>query len=57
MTSIFFGLLVVSSTRADTTYVSGIIDTNTVWAPAGNPYIVTGNVLVDSAVTLDIEPG
>ena len=57
MTSIFFVLLVVSSTMADTTYVSGIIDINTVWTPAGNPYIVIGDVLVDSAVTLDIEPG
>ncbi|MBI4722806.1 MAG: hypothetical protein HY769_07430 [Candidatus Stahlbacteria bacterium] len=45
------------SLYANTTWVQGIISTNTVWAPAGSPYIVIGNVLVDSGVTLDIEPG
>ena len=58
----FIGIIVgtqfiVSSAIAGTTYVSGIISANTVWDPTGSPYIVTGNVLVNVAVTLDIEPG
>ncbi|MBI4721681.1 MAG: T9SS type A sorting domain-containing protein [Candidatus Stahlbacteria bacterium] len=48
---------IVSSVIADTTYVSGVIDTNTVWDTAGSPYIVIGDVTVNSLVTLDIEPG
>ncbi|MCK4352576.1 S8 family serine peptidase [candidate division WOR-3 bacterium] len=35
--------------------VSGIIDTNTIWKRG--TYIVDGNVLVDSGITLTIEPG
>ncbi|MBI4721433.1 MAG: hypothetical protein HY769_00230 [Candidatus Stahlbacteria bacterium] len=60
---VFFGLIVgtqfiVSSlAQADTTFVSGTIDTNTVWDTAGSPYIVIDTVLVDSGVTLNIEPG
>ncbi|MCK4308038.1 T9SS type A sorting domain-containing protein [candidate division WOR-3 bacterium] len=58
----FVGIIVgtqfiVSSAIAGTTYVSGVISTNTVWDATGSPYIVTGDVLIDSAVTLDIEPG
>lgn len=36
--------------------ISGVIDTNTVWT-ADNAYIVTGNILINSGVTLTIEPG
>ena len=39
------------------TYVSGLILTNTTWTKANSPYIVNGNLNVDSAVTLTIEPG
>ena len=39
------------------TEVSGIIASDTVWTLAGSPYIVTGNVLVQSGVQLIIEPG
>jgi hypothetical protein len=39
------------------TNVSGLISTNTTWTPAGNPYIVSGNTLVDQGITLNIQPG
>jgi parallel beta-helix repeat protein len=39
------------------TNVSGIISSNTTWAASGNPYNVTGNVMVNAGVTLTIEPG
>ncbi len=39
------------------TNVSGLVSTNTTWALAHSPYIVTGNVLVQSGVTLTLEPG
>ncbi len=39
------------------TNVSGIINSNTTWSLANSPYIVTGNVLVNTGVTLIIEPG
>jgi hypothetical protein len=39
------------------TYVSGIISTNINWTVANSPYIVVGNILVESGATLAIEPG
>lgn len=39
------------------TNVSGIISSNTTWTKANSPYIVNGDLSVDSAVTLTIEPG
>lgn len=39
------------------TYVSGLISSNTNWTTGSNPYIVTGNILVNNGVTLIIEPG
>lgn len=39
------------------TYVSGIVSSDTTWSVEGSPYIVTGNVLVNSGVTLTIEAG
>ncbi|MDD2890297.1 MAG: T9SS type A sorting domain-containing protein [bacterium] len=57
----FFGLIVgtqfIVSSLVNATNVSGVISTNTVWNTAGSPYIVTGNVLVDTFATLTIEPG
>ena len=37
--------------------ISGVIDSNATWTLANSPYIVTGNVLVKSGVTLTIEAG
>lgn len=39
------------------TNVSGLISSNTTWSLSGSPYHVKGNLLVDSAVTLTIQPG
>jgi len=48
-----FGL---QSAIADTE-VSGDITSDSTWGLAGSPYIVVGDVTVDSGVTLTIEPG
>ncbi|MFA5032527.1 MAG: right-handed parallel beta-helix repeat-containing protein [bacterium] len=57
----FFGLIIgtqfIVSSLVNATNVSGVISTNTVWNTAGSPYIVTGNILVDTLVRLDIQPG
>lgn len=39
------------------TNVSGILTANTTWTKAQSPYTLTGNVGVQSGVTLTIEPG
>jgi Divergent InlB B-repeat domain/Right handed beta helix region len=39
------------------TSVSGVISTDTTWTAAGGPYLMVGNVGVDTGVTLTIEPG
>ena len=60
LTKYFFTYVVViliNNTGFAQTNVSGIISSDTTWAVAGSPYIVTGDVLVDSGVTLTIEPG
>lgn len=38
-------------------FVSGIVATNTTWTKANSPYIVNGNLSVDSGATLTIQPG
>ena len=55
--SILIVLLCTLNFSANATNVSGIISTNTTWTKANSPYIVNGNLSVDSAVTLTIEPG
>lgn len=39
------------------TAVSGGIYSNTTWTVSGSPYIVTGNVVLFSSATLNIDPG
>jgi fibronectin type 3 domain-containing protein len=39
------------------TNVSGVISSNTTWTKVNSPYILTGNLLVNSGITLTIEPG
>lgn len=39
------------------TQVTGIIGSDTTWTAANSPYTLAGNVLVNNAVTLTIEPG
>lgn len=47
----------ISSLSFFATSVNGIIIEDTVWKVADSPYIVTGNIIVDTNVTLTIESG
>ncbi|MFA5034067.1 MAG: T9SS type A sorting domain-containing protein [bacterium] len=51
------GILSSIPIKADTTYVSGNISTNTVWDTTGSPYIVVGNICIEPFDTLTIEHG
>jgi parallel beta-helix repeat protein len=55
------GLVLVSTVQFGTvkasTVVNGLISSDTTWTLAGSPYIVTGDVLVDAGVVLNIEAG
>ncbi len=53
---LFLAVALPAVVSADTP-VSGIIDSDTTWTLSDSPYIVTGSVLVNSGVTLTIEPG
>ncbi len=50
-------MLAIIGCSATATNVSGFISSNTNWTLAGSPYIVTGNVLVDSGFVLTIDAG
>jgi len=39
------------------TYVSGNITTNTKWTSTGSPYIIQSDIIVQSGVTLTVDPG
>ncbi|MCW4006387.1 MAG: hypothetical protein NWF04_07325 [Candidatus Bathyarchaeota archaeon] len=41
----------------DSTFVSGILASDTVWTKEDSPYVLTGSVLVSEGVTLTIESG
>jgi len=47
----------VSSPAFADTNVSGVISSDTTWTAASSPYVITGNILVNSGITLTIEPG
>lgn len=56
LSSLLASTLIVGKVQA-ATEVSGNISTDTTWTKANSPYNLTGNVLVESGVTLTIEPG
>jgi hypothetical protein len=49
--------VLLSSTCGPTTVPGGPINSDTTWTRECGPYVVTGNLLVQSWVTLTIEPG
>ncbi|MCF8461719.1 MAG: T9SS type A sorting domain-containing protein [Flavobacteriales bacterium] len=53
----FILFLGFANNLAAQTNVSGLIFSNVEWNLAGSPYIVTGNIVVQSSVRLTIEPG
>ena len=50
-------IICVVSLKVYATDVNGIISSNTDWTLANSPYIVTGNILVSTGITLTIDPG
>lgn len=58
---IIIGLILVSTvhfgTAQDSTNVSGLISSDTIWTKANSPYNLTESVTVNPGVTLKIEPG
>ena len=54
--SLLAGTLIVGKVQAETE-VRGIIFSDTTWTKANSPYALTGNILVNSEVTLTIEAG
>jgi len=55
--ALLLGVSMVISAQLVATNVSGLISTNTTWTKGKSPYVVTNNILVNSGVTLTIEPG
>ena len=55
--SAFNGLIQLGSTHAQGSDVSGFLSDDTTWILENSPYIVVGSVIVQSGVTLTIEPG
>ena len=56
-TVLSFPLFLFSIIGYSQTEVSGGIYENTTWSPAGNPYIVSGNVVLFQDLVLTLEPG
>ncbi len=57
LTRIFFFFLFAISAKAHAITVSGTLYTNTQWTKAQSPVIVTGDLTVNTGVTLTIDPG
>lgn len=55
--SLFVLLLIVGLSNIYATDVSGSITANTTWTAANSPYVITGNVSVNSGITLTVESG
>lgn len=55
--SAFNGLIQLGSTHAQGSDVSGFLSDDTTWTLENSPYMVVGSVIVQSGVTLTIEPG
>ncbi len=53
--SIFFYLFVILKQDVKAVNVSGTIATNTIWDASGSPYVLTGNITVNSGATLTID--
>ena len=56
VTTVFFVLFAPTQARASTP-VSGTLTGNPTWTAAGNPFILTGDVIVPAESTLTIGPG
>ncbi|MDP1622772.1 MAG: right-handed parallel beta-helix repeat-containing protein [Bacteroidales bacterium] len=50
-------LTICTLTDVKATNVSGVISSNTIWDPAGSPYIVTSTITVNNGVTLTVQSG
>jgi hypothetical protein len=50
-------ILLSSAMAIGQTTVNSIISSNQTWTAAGSPYIVSANVLVETGVTVTVEPG
>jgi parallel beta-helix repeat protein len=54
---LFFVLFCKPYVCGAATNVSGVLTQSSTWTTSNSPYVVTGNILVSSGVTLTIEPG
>lgn len=54
-------LLLIFSTTSIMSYaqtvISGVINTNQIWTPAGNPYFVAANTNITQGTTITVKPG
>ncbi len=55
--TLFLFCCIIGFLNVRATNVSGVIISNTTWTLANSPYIVVGDVAIDSGITLTIQPG